>query len=278
MSPNAETKSGHSQDNPVVTTGKNNMSPEKSYHEMHNIDYPNMEHTYDALAQKLRGMVAERQRQRDGVAGNKEATPHEQLWVALAGGPGSGKSTVAEAVVKRLNQEKEVALIIPMDGWHLTKKQVTEKYGDDGMRRRGAPWTFHVEEIEKDLQRAKKQKEGSFPMYSRDISDPVQDAKHLKKTHEIVIVEGLYVLWKEDEQWGKLYDLFDERWFVKVPSREEQICRLVKRSKQNWFEDKEKLWGPYPEGARKRAEYNDVKNMDLVASCEEHADEVIMSR
>jgi pantothenate kinase len=190
----------------------------------------------------------------------------------------AGKSTVADAVIKRLNKDKEVAIIIPMDGWHFTKKQLLDKIGEEGMRRRGAPWTFDIDRIEKDLRKAKKDHEGSFPVYSRDISDPVPDGVQLKKTHEVVIVEGLYVLWKEDEKWGKLYDLFDERWFIKVPSREEQICRLVTRSKQNWSPDKKEMWGEYPEGARKRAEYNDVKNMDLVNPCEKHADEVIVSR
>lgn len=190
----------------------------------------------------------------------------------------AGKSTVAEAVLKRLNKDKEMAVVLPMDGWHLTKKELLDRHGEEGMRRRGAPWTFDVEKIERDLRRAKKDREGSFPMYSREISDPVEDAEHLKKTHEVVIVEGLYVLWKEDEDWGKLYDLFDERWFIKVPSREEQICRLVTRSKRNWSDSKIAMWGEYPEGARKRAEFNDVKNMDLVSPCEKHADEVIVSR
>ena len=40
---------------------------------------------------KLRGMIIERQRTRDGVPGHKQDTPHEQLWVAVAGGPGSGR-------------------------------------------------------------------------------------------------------------------------------------------------------------------------------------------
>lgn len=191
----------------------------------------------------------------------------------------TGKSTVAEAVADRLNQDKEVAIVIPMDGWHLTKKDLLDQYGEEeGMRRRGAPWTFDVQKISKDLAKAKKEREGSFPIYSRDISDPVEDGVQLNKSHEVVIVEGLYVLWKDDEEWGHIYDLFDERWFIKVPSREEQMCRLVQRSKQNWSKDKEELWGPFPDGARKRAEFNDVKNMDLLEGCEKHADEVILSR
>ena len=180
-------------------------------------------------------------------------------------------------MAERLNKDKEVAVVLPMDGWHLTKKDLFDQYGEErGMMRRGAPWTFDVPRICKDLARAKVEREGSFPIYSRDISDPVENGVQLKKSHEVVIVEGLFVLWKEDEAWGQLYDLFDERWFIKVPSRDEQIDRLVQRSKHNWFPDKIERWGPFPDGARKRAEFNDVKNMDLLVDCEKHADEVII--
>ena len=75
----------------------------------------------------------------------------------------------------------------------------------------------------KDLRQAKEQGKGSFPVYSREISDPVPDSEQLKQTHEVVIVEGLYFLWKEDKDWGRLFDLFDVRSFIKAPSREEQI-------------------------------------------------------
>jgi pantothenate kinase len=191
----------------------------------------------------------------------------------------AGKSTVSTAVAERLNKDKEIAIVVPMDGWHLTQKDLLDQYGEEqGMRRRGAPWTFDAAKICKDLAKAKMEREGTFPIYCRDISDPVEDGVQLKKTHQVIIVEGLYILWKEDEEWGQLCDLFDERWFIKVPSREEQIRRLVQRSKHNWTPDKEERWGAYPDGARNRAEFNDVKNMDLVSGCEKHADEVIISQ
>jgi hypothetical protein len=90
MAPNAESiNSENPQDDSSLVT-QDSPADAKSYHQMNKIDHSDMEHTYDGLAQKLRGMIAERQRQRDGQAGQKEETPHEQLWVALAGGPGSG--------------------------------------------------------------------------------------------------------------------------------------------------------------------------------------------
>ena len=82
MTPNAKT--GPALDDVPDAVGQ-------SFHEMHKMDNSTMNITYDGLVNKLRGMIAERQRTRDGVPGRKQDTPHEQLWVAVAGGPGSGR-------------------------------------------------------------------------------------------------------------------------------------------------------------------------------------------
>lgn len=82
-----------------TTNSSDEIGRSYSYHEMHPMDHADIERTYDGLAQKVRGMVAERRRHRnkgEGAASpvHKEAIPHEQLWVAVAGGPGSGTCVV----------------------------------------------------------------------------------------------------------------------------------------------------------------------------------------
>jgi pantothenate kinase len=192
----------------------------------------------------------------------------------------SGKTTVATAVADRLNNQvqEDCAIVIPMDGWHIPKKELLENFDEEnGMMRRGAPHTFDAKKMFIDLTTAKQNRCGSLPIYCREISDPVPNGVALKQSHRIVLVEGLYILWKDDEEWKKIHDLFDERWFVKCPTREEQIERLIQRSGRTWSPDKKERWGEWPEGARKRAEANDVRNMDLIEPCEKYADEVILS-
>lgn len=190
-----------------------------------------------------------------------------------------GKTTVAHDVAERLNErEPNCAIVVPMDGWHIPKDRLQKEYGtDEGLRRRGAPWTFDAQRCLDDLKRAKLLRSASLPSYSREISDPIPDGVRLEMTHKIVLVEGLYLLWKDGVEWGPICQLWDEGWFVKVPTREEQIDRLIRRARTTWSDDKAALWGPWPEGARKRAEFNDVKNMDVVDPCEQYADEVIVS-
>ena len=226
----------------------------------------------------------------------------QQYWICCCGGPGSGKSTFSEMIANKLNTiVPDSTIVIPMDGWHIPKDKLLEEYGvDNGMKRRGSPWTFDVKLCIEQLKEAKtichdcgdgtrngenKQANCSkytLPIYSREISDPIQNGITLDKTkHKIVIVEGLYLLHKEDTKygWSDLYklNLFDESWYIKCPSKDEQIKRLVERSLKTWSPDKAQTWGEGKDGATKRVLYNDVKNMELIEYCETLADEVIIN-
>ena len=228
-----------------------------------------MEQTYARLTDKLRPRL-----ERTGDS----ATPH---WVGVAGGPGSGKSTVAETVCERLNRiSPDSAIVIPMDGFHIPQDRLMEEFGlREGMQRRGAPWTFDSELLYEQLTMAKKDGKASLPMYSREISDPVPDKVLLEPHHRVVFVEGIYMLWKDDEknEWGRLFDLWDETWFIETPTREDQIERLVNRSLKTWTEAKAQLWGAGRVGALARVEFNDLKNADMIRHCSQFADEVIVT-
>jgi pantothenate kinase len=221
----------------------------------------------DKLRSKLAIVVKEEQQEPQS----------QQYWIGIAGGPGSGKTTVSHAVADRLNDiEADSTLVIPLDGWHTPQAALVAKFGVDAMKRRGAPWTFDLELCAEQLALAKRNGYASLPIYSRERSDPVPNGVMLQKHHKIVLVEGLYVLWKDE--YPKLYELGDERWFVQCPSREQQIERLVQRSLKTWSDAKAQLWGPGESGARKRVDFNDVQNMDLVEHCQDYANEIIITK
>ncbi len=152
----------------------------------------------------------------------------QQIWICIAGGPGSGKSTLAAELVKRLNEQSggnEVSVVLPMDGFHYSRKQLQhialdsaarhedkatipggDEYPavpvsmDELLARRGAPWTFHSKALCQMLHKAKAFGHGALPVYSRQKSDPVFDISDPKscavlcKSHRIVIVEGNYLM------------------------------------------------------------------------------------
>jgi pantothenate kinase len=190
-----------------------------------------------------------------------------------------GKTTVANEVCNRLNNNfPDSAIVIPMDGWHIYQDQLVQQFGmEKGMQRRGAPWTFDFSLLFQELTEAKRTGKASLPEYSREISDPLSNQVSLEPHHKIVFVEGIYMLWKDDENWGKMFDLWDESWFVECPTRNDQIERLMNRSLKTWSDEKVKLWGGGRNGAMARIEYNDLKNADTVRHCSQFADEVIIN-
>ncbi|GAX11262.1 hypothetical protein FisN_7Lh359 [Fistulifera solaris] len=205
----------------------------------------------------------------------------KQYWVAIAGGPGSGKSTCAREVALLLNSfQPNCCLVIPMDGYHYSQELLVEKYGQEGLKRKGAPFTFDTTTLVQDLRHAKDDNSITqsmyFPDYSREASRPVANAIHFDpNTHRIILVEGLYLLHERDPAWAPLQELWDERWWVEVPSRDEQIERVVQRAFRTWNSLKRELWGDGMEGARTRTLYNDVPNMETIAYCRDCADVII---
>jgi pantothenate kinase len=228
-----------------------------------------MDATYDELANRL---------SKDHLVGK----PNHQHWVAIAGGPGSGKSTTAEAIADRLNSlQKDSCVVLPMDGFHYSQAKLKELDPPDGadyIKRKGAPWTFDAERCVELLTKAKEDMHASFPIYDRTISDPVDGGVELLRSHKIILVEGLYVLWKDDERWAPLDPLWDEKWFVKAPSFKIQRQRLVDRSLLTWSKEKIEMWGPGEEGAAARIDANDAPNMKIVEPCEKYADVVIETK
>lgn len=249
-----------------------------------------MEIAYDKLAERLRSKIVWK--------GNEGAQPQkpQQYWVAIAGGPGSGKTTTATQVAKRLNQvhanhhhhnsnddhpKKVICVVLPMDGFHYPKDKLKEMDPPDGhnyLLRRGAPWTMDATLCHQLLRQAKLAGKGELPSYSREISDPVPGCVVLEAHHQIVLVEGLYLLLAHHPEWQPLQALWDESWFVRCPSRHQQRERLIARSLENWSDLKIQTWGPGRPGAERKVDANDVLNMDIVAASEAFCDVVIESK
>ncbi len=205
-----------------------------------------------------------------------------QVWVGITGGPGAGKSTVAEAVAQCCNDLGVRAAALPMDGFHFSKEKLRELDPPDAatlLPLRGAPQTFDAEAFCAAVAAARRTGRcDAWPTYSRELSDPVEGGVVLSGDDAIVLCEGNYLLLgkldgAEAERWRPLD--FDESWFVRpaggVP---EQRNRVVERHLETWTDAKTEAWGAASarEGAEKRADSNDVHNAYLVDQCRAFAD------
>lgn len=139
-----------------------------------------------------------------------------RVIAAIAGPPGSGKSTVAEKLVDALNHAKPgTAAVLPMDGYHYDDLHLVP----NGMRpRKGAPDTFDVGGFYHTLKRLRAADEDfvAVPVFDRDIEIARAGARMIPRDIPIIVAEGNYLLLGTDP-WSRLRPMFDVAVLVDVP-------------------------------------------------------------
>jgi len=201
-------------------------------------------------------------------------TPDESRWMALR--RGSGKSTLAAAVCARLNAAAgaEIAVVFPMDGFHLSRAQLAAlPQPDEALRRRGAPFTFDADAFVHRVRAARTTHDDvtKVPAFDHEVHDPEEDVISIDPSHKVVLVEGNYLLLPE-EPWCQLAGgdgaaLLDETWFVDTPV-DAAMERVMRRHV---------AVGRTAEEAKTRADGNDRPNADLVWANREAADVMVPS-
>ncbi|HTW28256.1 MAG TPA: nucleoside/nucleotide kinase family protein [Acetobacteraceae bacterium] len=150
-----------------------------------------------------------------------------RVLVAVAGAPGSGKSTFAEELASRLNLDKpDAAAILPMDGYHFDDRILAAR----GLKsRKGSPETFDVLGLRHMLARLKRndEPEVAVPVFDRDLEIARAGARIIERSIPIVIVEGNYLLLRRPG-WSDLFPLFDTTIMVVVPE-DVRRERLIER-------------------------------------------------
>lgn len=131
-----------------------------------------------------------------------------RVLVALAGSPGAGKSTVAEALAERLNAEAPGSCgLLPMDGYHFDDAVLIAR----GHRpRKGAPFTFDLGGLAAMIRRLKAD-DGSdiaVPVFDRSIEIARAGGRIVEAGARIILVEGNYLL-LDEPGWRDLQPLFD---------------------------------------------------------------------
>ena len=151
----------------------------------------------------------------------------QRKLLGLVGAPGSGKSTVAQALLDALPGRAQV---VPMDGFHLANAEL-RRLGRAG--RKGAPDTFDSAGYVALLRRLRTQPAGETvyaPEFRRDIEEPVAGAIGVRPDTALVITEGNYLL-LEEGPWAGVAPLLDEVWYVEVDDGL-RLERLLRRHQQ----------------------------------------------
>jgi pantothenate kinase len=190
----------------------------------------------------------------------KRAGKATRFVVAVAGPPGAGKSTLAEALYELFPEGS--AAVVSMDGFHFDDVVLNAR----GLRpRKGAPETFDFHGFEALLKRIRaNEAEIAIPVFDRTVELSRAGAAIISQDVKFVLVEGNYLL-LDEEPWSRLAPLFDFSIFVDVPRE-----ALDKRLRERWHEH-----GRSEADARAWIDTNDMPNIDRVLARRRPADLVM---
>lgn len=189
----------------------------------------------------------------EALAGRIEALPHNKtrLLIAIAGPPGSGKSTLSEAVVGELVARGHDAVTMPMDGFHLDNRLLDAR----GLRaRKGAPETFDVTGFLHLIRRLQSEDEVIYPVFDRSLDVAVAGAGFVGPDIQTVLIEGNYLLLDRPD-WRDLAPLWDLSIYLSVP-HDVLRARLMERWRTHGYD---------ADASAAKADGNDLPNAQLVA-------------
>jgi pantothenate kinase len=199
----------------------------------------------------------------DELAGQARAmlaSSRDRVLIGITGAPGAGKSTLAEALVDAL---ADVAALVPMDGFHLADEELARLGLSD---RKGAPSTFDRAGFATMLGRLRPLAEATdapiyLPRFHREIEAAVAGSIPVAAWHQILIVEGNYLL-----LWPEVHAALDRTWFVDPPSPA-RLRALIARHVE---------FGRDEEAAREWVMRSDEANAALV-NAEKHRADLLVS-
>ncbi|KAJ5160921.1 uncharacterized protein N7482_007925 [Penicillium canariense] len=203
-------------------------------------------------------MESEYNRLADTIRHQASVHRKPRYLVTIAGVPGSGKTTTAQAVVQHLNKDPQIhAALLSMDGFHLSRSELDAfPNPKEAHMRRGAPWTFDVTRFVDFMHRLRIWADQTplatpsseslsssdvikAPAFDHEVKDPVEDGIAITSVTNIIIVEGNYLLLNEPG-WRDLASLVDYRVFVDTDlqeARERTAKRHVMAGIEKTLED-----------------------------------------
>lgn len=189
----------------------------------------------------------------------------------ISGPPGAGKSVTAAILAACLEELGAGVVVIPLDGFHYSNEYLRSHRGPDHAGEeqpladlKGWHPTFNVKRALDALEAVRAGQRVRLPVYSRVLHDPVEGGLSIEPSHQVVLVEGNYLFFREG-LWNRLYELLDLTVFVAAP-REVLIAQLRERHMRG---------GRSAAEAEEKIRKVDEPNMDVILGTRSRAEFVI---
>ena len=141
----------------------------------------------------------------------RRAGSARRFLVGIAGPPGAGKSTLADALRDHLVARGETAEVLPMDGFHMDNGILDAR---GLLPRKGAPETFDVRGFADIVDAVKRgEEEVLVPVFDRSREIAIASARPIGTEVRIILAEGNYLL-LDEAPWTRLDGRFDLTVFV----------------------------------------------------------------
>jgi pantothenate kinase len=190
-----------------------------------------------------------------------------RVLLGIAGAPGAGKSTLADALVAAVAAREGAGWVahVPMDGFHLADAQLDRLGARD---RKGAPDTFDADGYARLLGRVVAEADSWVyaPGFDRTLEQPLAAALVVPPSARLVVTEGNYLLLPE-APWARARAELAEVWFV-TGDDDVRRSRLVERHV---------TFGKTQEAAEAWVESSDDGNAALVAADADRADRFVVN-
>ena len=165
------------------------------------------------------------------------------LAVAVAGPPGSGKSTFSAALAAHIGPS---CCVVPMDGFHLDNSVLQDR---GLLSRKGAPDTFDRAGFSQLVDNLKRGAVTMFPTFNRDSDSVVAAGGHVPAGTSVLLFEGNYLLF-DTAGWRDLGAKWDASIWLDVPP-DVLEARLIQRWRDQGMSESD---------ATTRAQTNDLPN------------------
>lgn len=156
------------------------------------------------------------------------------LVIGIAGGTGSGKTTVVNNILKSLNTES--VIVISQDNYYKDNQHLS--FEERSKVNFDHPRSIDFELLVEHLKKLKEGESIEQPIYSFITHSRTEDTI-LTHPKDVVIVEGILVLTDPD-----LRDLFDIKIFVHADS-DERLIRRIRRDIQERGRDLDEVLNRY---------------------------------